>query len=127
MGRITVRFSDDEEATIRHHMKLAGETNISAYVRRVCLEGAHPVNPALGSLHKQVDSLVDVVGRSHKLLGALATQQSENLELKILAGVYMLLYRSVEPAVQALVDVHLDRRAVEAFLAGSMGSSDRRR
>ena len=82
MGRIAVRFSDDEEATLRHHMKLAGETNISAYVRRVCLEGAHPVNPALGSLHKQVDSLVIVVGRSHKLLGALATQRSENLELK---------------------------------------------
>ena len=44
-----------------------------------------------------------------------------------MAGVYMLLYRSVEPAVQALVDVHHDRRAVEAFLAGITGSSDRRR
>lgn len=118
MATKTIRLSDEQEATLLFNMKKAGETNQSEYIRQRMLEPPGRADPVAATLQRQVDALVDSVNMMQKLLAQVVAQKSDGLELKVLAGVYLLLYQSVEPTVRASIDPYLDYRGVKGFLEG---------
>jgi hypothetical protein len=106
----------DEEVMIRHRMQVAGETNLSAHVRRVYFSGGNDNDALLGRLQHQIDLLTDEVMQSQRLLRLMASQKSDDMELQLLAGIYMMLHPSVDIAVRSTVDKYFDINGIEGFL-----------
>ena len=119
MPTISFRISDDEALTVAHRMKLSGETNRSEHIKRVYFKGDTGTDELIGTMRKQIDMLTEAVDRSHNLLRQLAANKSDDLDLKLLAGLYMLLYPSVDAGVQATVDRYLDMDTIESFLSNN--------
>lgn len=118
MATKTIRLTDEQEAALLFNMKKAGETNQSEYIRQRIMEPPGRADPVAATLQRQVDSLVDSVDKMQKLIGQLVAQKTDDLELKMLAGVYLLLYQSVDQTVRASIDPYLDYRGVKGFLDG---------
>jgi hypothetical protein len=118
MGRVTIRYDDEQEAELRKRMVKTGETNISAYIRAISTTEHRGPDPAIAVLSRQVGMLSDSLDEMRKLLRHLAAPVADEVELKMLAGVYLLLYQSVDSTVRASIDPYLDYRAVKGFLEG---------
>jgi len=116
MATLSFKVNAEEEAAIRYRMRQGGENNLSEYLRRNCTGGGNDHGAALGRLQKQVDQLTEAVQQSQYLLKQMIGARTDNLELQLLAGLYMLLHPSVERAVQATVAGYLDLDAIENIL-----------
>jgi hypothetical protein len=118
MAIVSFAVTTAQEEIIIRRMAATGETNKSEHMRRVYFEGSDADDARLGEMKRQIETLTEAVDRSNKLLRQIASQRSDGLELKLLAGLYMLLHPSVDPGIQATVNRHLDLAGVEAFLTG---------
>jgi hypothetical protein len=116
MAVMSFGITTEQEKIVLQRMKLSGETNKSEHFRRVYFEADTTNDALVGELKRQIDVLTEAVERSQNAIRQLASAKSDGLELKLLAGLYMLLYPSVTPGIQSIVDQHLDVKAIEGFL-----------
>ncbi len=116
MAVFSFKANAEQERIVLDRMALAGETNRSAHVKRIYFQGPTGNDELIGQLRKQIDMLAGAVEQSQALLRKMAGAKTDDLELKLLAGLYLLLYPSVEKGIQATVDRHLDFAVIESFL-----------
>ncbi|HZW12917.1 MAG TPA: hypothetical protein VFF81_06975 [Noviherbaspirillum sp.] len=121
MPTLSFKVSFEEEAAIRYRMMVAGETNLSRHLREICLGEPTQNDEQLGRMHEQIGYLTETVHALQNLMRQQARQKDGDVELRLMAGLYMMLYRSVEPEVQALVDRYLDATVIENFLGADQG------
>lgn len=118
MAVVSVRLNLEEEEQVRRNMVLAGEKAASTYMKRLAMEGDRLPDAALSGLRRQVDLVTDQVATLNKLMGQLLAKDGDGLELQVLAGVFLMLYQSVDPALQATIDQHINAKGVQGFLKG---------
>ncbi len=116
MYALTIKVSKDEEEIILRRMKASGETNRSGHIRRVYFENDGGGEELLGGMKHQLDLLADATMRNQRLLEQMIGIRTDTVDTTMLAALFMLLYPSVTPAVQATVDQYIDVGAIELFL-----------
>lgn len=116
MRTLSFKVDDQEEKAIRFRMHVAGETNLSAHLRRVVLSSGNENTPLLGAMARQLDRMSDAIERNHKLLRQSAQKRDTDVELSLLAGMYLMLYGAAEPGVRTTVDRYLDVKSIRGLL-----------
>jgi hypothetical protein len=116
MGTVNFRTTPEEDAVIATRMLIAGDRNKTEHFKRVYFRDAGTDDLALGELRREVGLLADAVEKlSHQVVRS-AKSKGDDLELKLIAGLWMLLYPSVEKDVQADVDQFLDIEQVRRYV-----------
>lgn len=118
MRTLSLKVDIEEEAAIRQRMAKAGDKSLSAYLRRVALEGGYDLEYRLGRMQRQMDLLTEALERQQGLIVRILDNKNDQLELKLLAGVYQMVYSSVDPAVQTIADRHTDAAGIDVYLEG---------
>ena len=116
MKTISFKVNLDEYGAIRFRMFQEGETNLSAYLRRLCLNGSFAMERQLATITAMLQEQSAAVEHSAKMTSELVALQADDIDLKLIAGLYMLLYPSVDKGVQATVDRYLDVSVIEKYL-----------
>ncbi|HYD60595.1 MAG TPA: hypothetical protein VEC35_09585 [Noviherbaspirillum sp.] len=126
MGNAQFRTTDEEETAIAARMALAGDRTRSDHFRRVYFQNVSERDVQIGEIKRQLEMLAEGQEHLRRAVQQLATAKSDDLELRLLAGLYALLYPSVDDSVQAKVDQHIDYSVVEHFLSGNTNKGKRK-
>ena len=118
MPSTAIRITDEENEIIEMRMKMRGETNKSQHIKRVYFSEAKDGDEQIGMMQKQIDSLVEAVEESHKLLRHLINQRKDDVDLKILSATFMMLYQSVDAPVKAEIDSYINYKGIVSVLTG---------
>jgi hypothetical protein len=70
---LSVGVTAEEEAAIRHNMRVAGETNLSAHLRRVYFSQGQGNDALIGEIRREIGALTDAVERQIKTTTAGGT------------------------------------------------------
>lgn len=116
MPTLSFKVDEQEEAAIRFRMMVAGETNLSRHLRRLVLNRGNENESLLGDISRKLDKLAASVEHGHHLIRDQASQDRSDVQVSLLAGLYLMLYSAVEPDVRAYADKHLDIAAVRGLL-----------
>lgn len=117
MTHAQFRTSQAEEEIIATRMRLASETNRSEHFRRVYFSASDGLDGSVGSLRREMQELAKSVEDVRRLLGKLIQGSDADLQLKLLAGVFTLIYPSVPADARQKLDQYMDASKVEEFLA----------
>jgi hypothetical protein len=116
-----MKVSVEEEEIILLRMKMNGETNKSAHIKRVYFEGSGSDELATRDMVRRIDSLAESSLDVRNLLGQLVDMQRAPIGLTLAAATLLLLYPSVQAPVQAKITKYIDMHGVEAILkAGAL-------
>ena len=116
MPILTIKLSDEAEETILRRMKHSGETNKSRHVIEGYLANLDFSNDAIVEIARTLDELGEEANRTNRLLEQLIGMRDDKVELSILEAIFLLLYPSVTPVIQAKVNQYVDVSAIEQFL-----------
>jgi hypothetical protein len=118
MPTLTMKVSFEEEEIILRRMRISGETNKSAHIKRIYFESRVSDDLAARDMGRKIDGLADSSRDVSNLLGRLVDMQKAPVGLTLAAATLLLLYPSVQPPVQAKIAKYIDMNGVEAILKG---------
>lgn len=110
-----MKVSVEEEEIILRRMKINGETNKSAHIKRVYFAGGVDRQADSDTAHR-IDGLVDISLELRTLLRQLVDMQKTPIGLTLAAATLLLVYPSVQAPVQAKITKYIDMHGVEALL-----------
>jgi hypothetical protein len=113
-----MKLSVEEEDLILRRMKMNGETNKSAHLKRIYFEHGGVGELTGGDIARKIDVLSDNAQALNDLLEKLVEMHKTPVDHTIAAAIFMLLYPSVPQTAQAQVDKYIDMRGIEAILKG---------
>ena len=123
MTTVTIWVSIEEEAEIRKRMASAGETKISSHIKRVYFGNLKAHEGPIADLKRTGDLSVYLLGELVKkadirgLPGEDGDEANESdLQLRILALLYLMVYESVDSSMRVWADRFLNKGALETFL-----------
>lgn len=112
-----MKVSVEEEEIILRRMKIKGETNKSAHIKRIYFAGGAGGAPLADSdTSHRIDGLVDISRELRSLLRQLVDMQKAPIGLTLAAATLLLVYPSVQAPVQAKITKYIDMHGVEAIL-----------
>ncbi len=114
-----MKVSVEEEEIILRRMKINGETNKSAHIKRIYFDGGGTDDSlATRDLVRRIDGLADSSFEVRSLLGQLVDLQAAPIGLTLAAATLLLVFPSVQAPVQAKISKYIDMHGVEALLKG---------
>ena len=116
MSTLTIKLSEEAEATILKRMESSGDTNRSKHVIDGYLNNLGNGNSAIEEVASDVDALGNAVIRTNKLLEQLIGMRDDKVELTVLASIFLMLHQSVAADIRAEVDKYIDSKTVKNFL-----------
>ncbi|WLI87831.1 hypothetical protein Q4S45_13905 [Massilia sp. R2A-15] len=116
MPSLTMKLSAEEEEIILRRMKLNGETNKSAHIKRIYFGNGGGGDFTATDLVRKIDSLADNAHAVTRLIGQLVDVHEAPVALSMSAAILLLLYPSVPPTARAQVDKYIDMRTIEHLL-----------
>lgn len=118
MGVAQWRTTEADELEIRRRMDLAGEDNRSQHFRRVYMEGAGDYERVVGEMRQEMARQADTLNELRLMVRRLVEKETSDVELKMMAALFMLIYPSVEEAVQQDIEKYIDPAVIKSFLTG---------
>lgn len=111
-----MKLSAEEEEIILRRMKMNGETNKSAHIKRIYFGNAGVGDFATTDLVRKIDSLADNAYAVTRLIGQLVELHDAPAALSMCAAILLLLYPSVPATARVQVDRYIDMRNIEQLL-----------
>nr|WP_156396606.1 hypothetical protein [Noviherbaspirillum sp. Root189] len=108
----------DDKAAILWRMQKSGAKDLSDYLRKACLNGGYDIDSRLGRMQREIDMVLGALEQQQKLLQQVLNMKADDVELKLLAGVYKMLHMSAGADVRMVMAQDLDYAAIDAFLNG---------
>jgi len=119
MGNAQFRTTDEEERIIEQRMLLAGDRSRSEHFRRIYFDSFQQGESTLGEVRAEIRDLAQGFEELRRLIGKLADAGGGDVEQRLLAALFCMLYPSVTEGVQANMDRYMDKDAIEKFLKGT--------
>lgn len=116
MATLTIRIGDKAEEIIQRRMGRSGDTNKSQHVLAGYLNNSGDGEARMASLEASMQELASLTKQTNNLLERLIAMRTDKVELSILAGVFLMLHKSVTPAVAVNVEQYVSALSVEQFL-----------
>ncbi|ACD21625.1 hypothetical protein [Paraburkholderia phytofirmans] len=123
MGTLNIRLTVEEEAEIRQRMALAGERQMGPHIKRVYFGNLKAHEGPIADLKRTGELSVYLLGELAKKAGVRARpdkhedELDENdLHLRIMILLYLMVYESVDSTMRAWADRFLNKEALETFL-----------
>lgn len=120
MGTLNLWLSAEDEARMRRQMEIAGESQLGPHIKRVYFGNLNPGEGVLPELRKNSEMALSMLANLAKK-GASSTgddkddSQDRDLELRLLAAIYLMLHMSVGRDNRAMIDRYLDHKAIDTF------------
>jgi thioredoxin-like negative regulator of GroEL len=119
MGLAQFRTTDKDEKIIAERMILAGETNRSAHFKRVYFGADQQAESAIGEVRAELRELAKSVDDIRNLVTRVAENAGGDVEQRMLAALFLMIFRSVDSGIQSEISNHMDKAAIEKFLQGT--------
>lgn len=119
MGNAQFRTTDEEERIIEQRMLLAGDRSRSEHFRRIYFDSFQQGESALGEVRAELRDLAKGFEELRRLTLKLAEAGGGDVEQRLLAAIFCMLYPSVNAGIQADMDRHMDKGMIEKFMQGT--------
>jgi hypothetical protein len=119
MGNAQFRTTDEEERIIEQRMLLAGDRSRSEHFRRIYFDSFQQGESALGEVRAELRELAQGFEDVRRLISKVADAGGGDVEQRLLAAIFCMLYPSVNSGIQANMDRYMDKNVIEKFLEGS--------